>query len=95
MLVSISNGNKYVAYSCPGEIIENSWNHVVAVYNNHLLSLYINGELAKTYTTDYDISFSGITKFGVGAASNGAEKFTGYINDVRIYDHALSPREVK
>jgi len=32
---------------------------------------------------------------GIGAASNGAEKLTGYLNDVRIYNHALSPKEVE
>ena len=51
--------------------------------------------MKKTFITTYDISFNGITKLGIGAAPNGNEKYTGHLNDVRIYDHALSPMEVK
>lgn len=95
VITSISDGSSSVKYSCNAVITENDWNHVAVVFSERALKLYINGVLAKTYSTTYDISFDGITSLGIGAAPNGAEKFTGSINDVRIYDHALSPREIK
>lgn len=96
VLTSISDGSSnYVTYSCNANITENEWNHVTAVYNNRILKIYINGVLANTFTTTYDISFTGITELGIGAAPNGAEKFTGSLCDVRVYSHALSAKEVK
>ena len=91
----MSNGTNYVAYNCSTSIETNTWIHIAAIYKDKTLKLYINGDLKKSYTTTYDISFNSITSFGIGAAPNGAEKLTGYLNDVRIYDHALSPMEVK
>ena len=95
VLTSISNGSSYVAYNCSAPIIENEWNHIAAVYNNKTLMLYVNGSIASTFTTTYDIDFTGITQLGIGAAPNGMEKFTGLISDVRLYDEALSPKQIK
>ena len=95
VVTSISNGTNYVAYSCNASIVPETWVHVATVYQNKHLKLYINGQLKKTFITTYDISLNGITKLGIGAAPNGNEKYTGYLNDVRIYDHALSSMEVK
>ena len=95
LLTNISNGTNYVTYSCNSTVTANTWIHAAVVYENKNLKLYINGQLKNTFVTTYDISFSGITQLGIGAAPNGNEKYTGYINDVRIYDHALSPLEVK
>ena len=95
VVTNISNGTNYVAYSCNASIVPETWVHVATVYQNKHLKLYINGQLKKTFITTYDISFNGITKLGIGAAPNGNEKYTGHLNDVRIYDHALSSMEVK
>lgn len=95
VVTSISDGSSYVAYNCYANITENAWSHVAAVYSNRELKLYINGNLASTYATTYDISFTNVTSLGIGAAPNGNEAFTGCLNDVRIYDHALSAREIK
>lgn len=92
---SISDGTNYLAYNCNAPIVANEWVHLAVVFGNRQLKIYVNGELKTNYPTTFDISFNDITALGVGAASNGSEKYTGYLNDVRIYDHALSPMEVK
>ena len=78
-----------------GNIGTNTWVHVVGVYNQGEVTTYLNGIKTNTYTATITPKFSDITKFGIGANPSGAEKATCLINDVRIYDHALSPLEVK
>lgn len=92
----VSDGTNTITYSCVSVTIAvDEWIHVACVYKNRELKMYLNGELVKTYSISFDPSFTGITNIGVGAAPNGAEKFTGYISDFRLYDNALSPQEVK
>ena len=77
-----------------GNIGTNTWVHVVGVYNQGEVTTYLNGIKTNTYTATITPKFSDITKFGIGANPNGSEKATCLINDVRIYNTALSPREV-
>lgn len=57
--------------------------------------MYINGVLDKTMNTTIVPVLNSSQHLGIGSASNGAEKLSGYLNDVRIYDHCLSTKEVK
>jgi Concanavalin A-like lectin/glucanases superfamily len=75
----------------------NKWYHVVGVYTPTQTSLYINGahdnSSAASFTTIWysDIT-SAIGKEGCGAAF---QYFNGKIDDVRIYNRALSATEIK
>lgn len=96
IVTSISDGSSYGAYSCYTDIPIDTWIHIASVFDNKKLKLYINGELKNTYNTTYNLSFASIEALGIGGAPNGAELLkSGYLNDVRIYDNALSPQEVK
>ena len=74
----------------------NEWYHIGLVYKTGYCSIYINGVLYQKYTTNIVPKFSDIKVISLGVANN----LTGYqtkckLNDVRIYDHALSPLEIK
>lgn len=91
----VSDGTNTISYNCHSEIINvNEWIYIVCTYKNRELKMYLNGELVKTYSISFDPSFSSISKIGIGAAPNGAEKFTGFINDVKIFSHCLSQKEI-
>ena len=94
-IATLSNGTDSLGYTMGMTAIPNVWQHIAVTFKNKTMIWYSNGVVQKTLTTTIDPKFSDITAFGIGGASNGAEKFTGYINDVRIYDHALSPREIE
>lgn len=70
----------------------NKWNHLVMTRTSSETKFYLNGELKLTGTTgsipsgDY---FVGAWKTSTG------QNYKGSICDVRIYDHCLSPMEVK
>lgn len=76
----------------------NVWVNLIITSKNGLIKYYINGEYQSSKTVARDISKLG-TVFSIGASqtsgSGWGNFFKGKINDVRIYDHALSPLEVK
>ena len=94
---TISNGTtaSNASYLTPNLEL-NTWYHIGLVYKTGHCLIYINGILYKDYTTSIVPDFSKITTITLGACNNG----TGYqtnclMNDVRIYDHALSDKEVQ
>ena len=94
---TISNGSSAsnASYTTPNLEL-NTWYYLTFVYKTGHCLIYINGELYKDYTTTIVPNFSGITKTTVGACNNGSNYQTNCkINDLRIYDHALSPKEVE
>src|SRR3989338_2689930 len=79
----------------------NTWYHAVGTYddnNNDLLHLYINGVLVDTETGESGGTFDGTGNLFFGSdginASTGDE-FDGQIDEVRVYNRALSPDEIK
>lgn len=70
----------------------NKWNHLVMTRTTSETKYYLNGELKLTGS-------AGTIPNGdyfVGAWKTSAQQnYKGKINDVRIYDHCLSPQEVK
>ena len=78
----------------------NTWYHVAATYNGSTYALYINGEQKKTGTIANALK-TGMNNIGINCRSSNAAGTaqTGdsgkKLNDVRIYDNALSAAEVK
>jgi len=95
-MFSVSDGSNAIKYNFTATSFSlDTWNHIAVTYNNGTLSMYINGILDKTENTTIIPVLNSSQHLGIGSASNGAEKLTGYLNDVRIYDHCLSQKEVK
>lgn len=78
-----------------------TWTHIFVVWNNssRVLSLYINGELINSVTVAaYSDAVSRTIYINYGAIYSGngfAVSLPCYIDDIRIYDDALSPLEIK
>ena len=72
----------------------NEWYHVAMTFDGTTLSLYVNGQLTSTNTTNVAIHPNTRT-FSIGS-DNGAQKFfNGYIDEVKLYASALSQIEVQ
>jgi hypothetical protein len=69
----------------------NQWCHVAMVRTNGVLSFYFNATKTPQLNTP---AVSGPTDFTIGS-QNGLRFFHGAIDDVRIYDRALSDEEVR
>ena len=79
-------------------ITDGQWHHIGLVYNRDTFKrhLYVDGvEVAKD--TDYVgwTSWDGGLYFGAGRGLDPPSFFFGLIDDVRIYDMALSAEEIE
>jgi len=77
----------------------NRWYHGALVYDGARLVLYLDGVPDGTNTTAYLPRFDSIQHLGLGRAlsSTGAQSgaFRGVLDDVRIWDRALTPGQVR
>lgn len=75
-----------------GTYAENTWYHLTCTWNctNKILSTYINGSLMKSVVDTSTSAYNSI-----GSVLSFSYSNTYYLNDLRIYDHCLSPKEVK
>lgn len=74
----------------------NTWSHLAVVYDGTKICFYMNGELKTTYNGTLATKNKTSGLFYLGRDSRtGTTAFNGRLNDFRIYDHCLSPLEVK
>ena len=71
----------------------NNWGFVAISWNGTIISSYYNGDV-KFQNQTYPISFTANTYF-IGKPSQINRNFAGLIDDVRIYNRALSQAEIK
>ena len=75
----------------------NQWSHCVATLTDGTnLKMYINGELVKTATINYNTAtVLSDTRIAIGVDLPGDdEKYTGYYSDARFYSTALSAEDI-
>jgi hypothetical protein len=87
----------YILLNPKGTVQPDSWYHVVYTMNNGVASLYINGVLANSYTLSnagYDCSGSPFILGNFWEQDNGPA-FTGNMDELRIYDRAITAKEVQ
>ncbi len=88
------NGTTWV--SLYGPISTNSWNYVVGVDNGGTLSLYINGVLYTNTTASLYVNVDA-SYFYLGKETylGGQNYLNGSLDDVRVYNRALSANEIQ
>lgn len=82
--------------SNPTQITTNQWTHVAATYSatEEITKLYINGkEIAQTSRTGNLNTDSSLFTIAKNASSN-TEYFKGYLDEVRLFNKALSEDEI-
>jgi len=85
----ICNGS---SLSTPVVFAQNVWYSVVAVVQNDIAYLYVNGVL---YATNPVTAPSYVADFEIGTKSqNNSDYWDGAIDDVRLYNRALSPNDI-
>lgn len=75
---------------------KNEWTHLAVVKTNNLLKIYANGALVDTKSGTLQNKTS-TSKIRIGDDYRGGNtvSYMGYLNDVRIYDNALSEQDIK
>lgn len=82
-----------------GPVSTHQWYHIVGVFDSseQEIRIYLNGALANTTNIGDNTLNTNSQPFTVGAMENSGSMdyfYDGNIDDVRIYDRALSPHEV-
>lgn len=90
----ISGANWNTTYNYNFQI--NTWYHAVVSSDGNKTYAYINGQLIGNTAAGFlPTSIEGNDMCIGGATYYAGMQFFGKINDVRIYDHCLSPKEVE
>ena len=91
-----SNGDWECLISTSDIITLNTWHHVVGTIKGDVVSLYHNGILLVSQSvTGANLRDNGNTAACIGYDCNNAQYFNGTIDEVRIYNRALSAEEVR
>lgn len=77
---------------------QNDWHHYTFTSNGTIIKVYIDGVLVKEKKVSIDVL--GEQYVFVGARHSNDDKggaifYNGFLNDIRIYDHCLSVKEVE
>ena len=81
-------------FAGPSGLAVNAWSHLTATYDGTTLRLYVNGVLASTTAVSGAMAASsGVLR--LGGNSVWGEWFSGLIDEVRVYNRALSQSEIQ
>lgn len=86
--------------SCAGNCVSattayslEEWHHVVNTFDKGEVKLYLDGSVEGEGQVGSPLSGNAVS-FKIGADSNGANLFVGIVDEVRVYNRALSEDEV-
>lgn len=101
LIVSVRNGGTSSQEVISTPYSSTEWNHISVIFDNNDLSLYING-VREAF--DNNVGFSTMNSHsdnpGLGAVNGGfayngsVGNFTGYFDDLRVFDRALTESEI-
>lgn len=89
--ISVSGSDKQL--STGSRLPANTWTHLAATYDGITQKLYVNGTLAGSRPQSGAVTVSG-GKLRIGGNSIWGEYFTGHIDEVRVYNRALTETEI-
>ncbi len=87
-------GTTHVLTTSQLSIFSGAWYHVVGSYNGTQMKLHVNGSLLATLSVTGTVGYNPDSPASIGAQSTGTAPFSGWVDDVRIYDHGLSDQEI-
>jgi hypothetical protein len=72
----------------------NTWYNLIGTYNGSQLKLYLNGALVNTISTSLQLMPNSLTDLFIGCELSGFRFFNGKIDDVGVWNRALTQQEV-
>ena len=76
------------------QVAANVWTHLAATYDSSILRLYVNGVQVNSVAVGGSI-LPATGALRIGGNAIWGEWFKGLIDEVRVYDHALSAAEIQ
>ena len=91
---NIANGSSYSSVNSNTSLSLNTWYHIACTYDGAKLRIYINGVEDNSTDTSLVPNYSS-ANLSIGSWRGNNYNLKGRLNDVRVYDHCLSAKEVK
>lgn len=92
---NVANGSNSTNCSFSTAIKDGKWHHLALTYESGTIKSYMDGVLKNTVSTSYIPAWANATVFSIGGNSSEVFKNGDAMNDVRLYNHCLSPMEIK
>lgn len=88
------NGNYTEVY--PTNFAENQWFHVLVTFKNSNVKIFLNGDLIQNSELGYPLTYTDNSQLlgYSGGTGNQPYPYKGKIDDVAIWNRALSPEEI-
>jgi hypothetical protein len=93
-------GGNFGSPAAPGQTLGAStlttqtWTHLAATYDGAMLRLYVNGAEASSVAQTGNVATS-TNPLQIGGDSNYVQRFTGIIDEPRVYNAALTPAQIR
>ncbi|PYR65757.1 MAG: hypothetical protein DMF88_18720, partial [Acidobacteria bacterium] len=91
---TINVGGSDVSATGPSALPLNSWSHLAATYDGTTMRIYVNGAQVGTFAVSGSITTS-TGQLSIGGNNVWGEYFSGLIDEVRVYNRALSAAEIQ
>jgi hypothetical protein len=88
-------GGAWVNATCSVSVNDDYWHYVVAVVKPNTLSLFVDGVFQSSALGSGSLNMSNAAILTIGRHPTNPMFFTGVIDDVRIYNRALTETEVQ
>lgn len=97
LIFCLGNDSQSITSSCStvDDIQLNTWYHFTCVYTAGKAHLYQNGTLIRTVNVSFTPKTTAVKVVNIGKSRESTYQSNCLMNDFRIYNHALSPMEVK
>ncbi|MDC0584782.1 T9SS type A sorting domain-containing protein [Bacteroidales bacterium] len=94
---NFGNGSSWNEITSPASSLsENTWHHIVGVYDGGTQSLYIDGELVASNNLSTSIVDAPTTNLRLGSGAEYPTRLlTGQIDEVRIWNVARTPEQIR
>ena len=85
------------SYAAAGAVTDGAWHYVAAVYDRDLdmQYLYVDGKQVDSDDPNISGDVNNTTAFRIGMSSATSEAFSGLIDEVKVYNSALTADEIK
>jgi hypothetical protein len=92
--IIVIDGVSYVFNSSSYQLQLNSWHHVVIVAAGSILKLYYDGVNVDNKTGYVNTGINSIMRIGVDPDNTGNDVFYKYLDELTIWDRAISDYEI-
>ena len=92
--LQLSMGQSSGRWQTGVNVLPNVWQHVVAIYDNGAMRLYFNGVQYSTSSSEGNHSSTGMFTIGGNQTHSPYNYYRGLIDEVAVWDEALSASEI-